>query len=107
MKQAAAWAMSPDRAHKAAIQLNPRYAALFEQVLEVINVMPPAAAMASVYVRTDNSVGVFKAPADTGLGSLISPTADISDEDQEDLNIPIDSKVVNAIGTFIGRGLLV
>lgn len=105
--QAAEGVMSSESAHKAAMQLSPRYATLFKQALKVINVMPPSPAMAGVYVRTDNSVGVFKAPANTGLTSVVSPTVDISDEDQEDLNIPLDGKAVNAIRTFIGRGLLV
>ena len=31
----------------------------------------------------------------------------ISNDDQEDLNVPIEGKAVNAIRTFLGRGVLV
>jgi hypothetical protein len=69
--------------------------------------MPPSAAFAGVYARTDNTVGVFKAPANTGIASVLSPTVAISHDDQEDLNVPLDGKAVNAIRTFPGRGTLI
>jgi phage tail sheath protein FI len=100
-------AISAAEAHTIAMQLCPPYAVLFETALQLLNEMPPSPAIAGVYARTDASLGVFKAPANTGLVSVISPMVDISDEDQVDLNTPLDGKAVNAIRTFVGRGVLV
>jgi phage tail sheath protein FI len=73
-----------------------------------LNLMPPAAAMAGVYARTDGLVGVFKAPANTSIVGVASPAVALSDADQRDLNAPIIGGVaVNAIRSFVGRGVLV
>ena len=87
--------------------LSKDYSKLMEKVLQAINVMPPSAAIAGVYTRIDNTLGVFKAPANTGIASVLSPTVTISHKDQEDLNVPLDGKAVNAIRTFLGRGVLI
>jgi phage tail sheath protein FI len=63
--------------------------------------------MAGIYSMVDNSVGVFQSPANVGVGSVIKPAVNISSEQQEDLNIPIGGKAVNAIRSFPGKGVLV
>lgn len=93
--------------HSALTAASPAYKSLMTDLLTAMNLMPPAAAMAGVYARTDNEIGVFKAPANTGIVSVTSPAVSISHEDQEDLNVPLDGKAVNAIRTFTGRGVLV
>ncbi|MEO1020450.1 MAG: phage tail sheath C-terminal domain-containing protein [Pseudomonadota bacterium] len=95
------------RAHEALLAFSQAYKTVMSELLEAINVMPPAAAMAGVYVRTDNEIGVFKAPANTGIVSVVSPTVTISHDEQEDLNVPLDGKAINAIRTFAGRGVLI
>lgn len=95
------------RDHTALLTASPGYEALMERLCQKMNILPPGAGMAGVYTRTDTEIGVFKAPANTGLVSVISPTVAISDEEQEDLNVPLDGKAVNAIRSFPGRGLLV
>ncbi len=94
-------------AQNALMSLSPVYSMLMAELLEAINLMPPAVAMAGVYARTDGEAGVFRAPANTGIVSVISPSVTISSDDQEDLNVPLDGKAVNAIRSFIGRGVLV
>lgn len=93
--------------HNSLMTLSEHYRLVMAAMLEAINVMPPSAAMAGVYARTDNTVGVFKAPANTGIASALSPTVAISHDDQEDLNVPLDGKAVNAIRSFPGRGTLI
>lgn len=83
------------------------YKEVMGEILNEINVMPPSSAMAGVYTRTDNSEGVFKAPANTGIIGALAPTVNISRVEQEDLNVPLDGKAINAIRTFMGRGVLV
>lgn len=99
--------ITPEQAHQAALQLSPSYRGLMDEALRQINLLPSSAAMAGVYARTDSTIGVFKAPANTGVTSVVSPAVDIPHDEQEDLNVPLDGKAVNAIRTFLGRGVLV
>jgi phage tail sheath protein FI len=63
--------------------------------------------MAGIYTMVDNSRGVWKAPANVSLASVISPSVSISAEQQEDLNVTTAGKSINAIRSFIGEGVLV
>ena len=72
-----------------------------------LSILPPSAAMAGVYTRNDADRGVWNAPANVGLVSVIGPTLQISNTMQDDLNMPIDGLAINAIRDFVGRGTLV
>ncbi|MEM9836873.1 MAG: phage tail sheath C-terminal domain-containing protein, partial [Bacteroidota bacterium] len=67
----------------------------------------PSAAMAGIYSMIDNTIGVFQSPANVSVGSVIKPALSISSDQQEDLNMPITGKAVNAIRSFPGKGVLV
>ena len=69
--------------------------------------MPPASAMAGVYTMVDNTRGVWKAPANVSLNASVSPSVNITFADQEELNMPLNGKAVNAIRAFVGEGNLV
>lgn len=70
--------------------------------------LPPSAAMAGVYARVDRNRGVWKAPANVSLASVISPSVLITNEEQGLLNIdPTSGKSINCIRSFTGRGTLV
>ncbi len=69
--------------------------------------LPPSSAMAGIYARVDNAVGVWKAPANVTVQYVQQPTVRISNEDQEDMNVTSSGKSVNAIRTFTGKGTLV
>lgn len=71
-------------------------------------VLPPSAAVAGVYASVDRDRGVWKAPANVSLASVLAPTIKISNEEQEDLNVdPTAGKSINAIRSFSGKGTLV
>lgn len=72
-----------------------------------LGTLPPSGAMAGVYTRNDALRGVWNAPANVGLVSVIGPTVQISNKMQDDLNMPIGGLAVNAIRDFVGRGTLV
>ncbi|HVN06227.1 MAG TPA: phage tail sheath subtilisin-like domain-containing protein [Bryobacteraceae bacterium] len=67
--------------------------------------LPPSGFMAGIYARTDNSRGVFKAPAGTeaGVAGAIALATTVSDAEQDTLN-PIS---VNVIRTVPGSGFVV
>jgi len=70
--------------------------------------LPSSSAVAGVYASVDRDRGVWKAPANIGLSSIIGPTLKITAQDQENLNIdPTAGKSINAIRAFTGKGTLV
>ncbi|SHF92393.1 phage tail sheath family protein [Dysgonomonas macrotermitis] len=93
--------------HKVLSQLSPLYRNIMNEIRITLNRLPVSAAMAGIYTMVDNTKGVWKAPANTGISAAISPTVNISHEGQEDLNVPLSGKAVNAIRTFTGEGIKV
>jgi uncharacterized protein len=70
--------------------------------------LPPSAAVAGVYAAVDGSRGVWKAPANVSLNSVVDVTDVVTDQEQEGMNIDADTgKSVNAIRAFSGKGILV
>lgn len=93
--------------HNTLAAVSPLYVQVMEDMRQQLNLLPPSAGMAGIYARIDGAQGVFKAPANTTLNSVVSPAVTIADIDQEDLNMPLDGKAINAIRTFPSRGVLV
>lgn len=87
--------------------ISPLYQTIMKEVKHQQNILPPAAAMAGIYTMVDNSRGVWKAPANVSLNAVVSPTVNISDDEQEDLNVTTQGKSINAIRPFVGEGTLV
>ena len=100
-------APSPVQIHRSLLAVSPLYQKVMGNIKQRLNVLPTSGGMAGVYTRVDNTIGVFKAPANTGMNSVVSPCVDITSEEQEDLNAPLDGKAVNAIRSFPGRGVLI
>ena len=70
--------------------------------------LPPGGAVAGIYASVDNDRGVWKAPANVSVTSVIGPSVKINNDQQEGLNIdPTGGKSINAIRAFSGKGTLV
>lgn len=85
---------------------------LYSKILTTLDTlrvtMPPSAAVAGVYAQVDRDRGVWKAPANVSLASVIAPTEKVTNEEQENLNVdPTAGKSINAIRSFTGKGTLV
>jgi len=85
---------------------------LYEKAKQILNdvplTMPPSPAIAGVYARVDSDRGVWKAPANVGIASIIGPAIKVTDAHQNYMNIdPSSGKSVNAIRTITGRGTVV
>jgi len=91
--------------HNALLQNLPGYQYIVNKVKEKLNLLPPSAAMAGLYTMVDNTRGVWKAPANVSVNYVNSPTENIDNATQEDLNMPMNGKAVNAIRTFPGEGI--
>ncbi|MFM2483678.1 phage tail sheath family protein [Celerinatantimonas yamalensis] len=96
-----------EQLNKILVSISPIYQTILADIKFQQNILPPAAAMAGVYTMVDNSRGVWKAPANVSLNAVVSPTVNISDDEQEDLNVTTQGKSINAIRPFIGEGTLV
>ncbi|MCB0575933.1 MAG: phage tail sheath family protein [Saprospiraceae bacterium] len=90
---------------------NPLRKGLYEVVKQQIKskaplvLLPPSAAMAGIYVKTDNARGVWKAPANVGINDIKRPGKFINDTVAEDLNInPLNGRSICAIRTIPGLG---
>ncbi len=70
--------------------------------------IPPSGAIAGAYAATDNERGVWVAPANRSLSGVIGPVVNITNHDQEGLNVDATAgKSINAIRSFTGRGTLI
>ncbi len=87
--------------------VSPRLNAVLSEIIEKLNLMPASSGMAGIYAMVDSSINVAKAPANLSLGSVISPSVQITNTTQEELNMPLNGKAINAIRAFQGKGVLV
>ncbi len=72
-----------------------------------LNRLPASPAMVGVMTTTDSTRGVWNAPANIALNAVFEPTLKINNDDQADLNKPIDGKAINVVREFVGRGAVV
>jgi len=81
---------------------------LLTKAAQELMILPPSGGIAGVYASVDNNRGVWKAPANASLNSVLAPFTIINVLDQEGLNIdPNAGKSINAIRQFNGKGTLV
>lgn len=93
--------------HQTLLAKLPMYKAILAEVRNDMNVLPPSGGMAGVISMIDGQVGVFQSPANVSMGSVVSPCVNLTSKDQEDLNLPLNGKAINAIRSFPGKGVLV
>lgn len=71
-------------------------------------VVPPCGAIAGVYAAIDRTRGVWKAPANVALNTVIEPMVNVDNNMQDDLNVDVkEGKSINVIRSFPGKGILV
>ena len=84
------------------------YNSIAKQLQSQRVVLPPSAAIAGIYARTDRERGVWKAPANAGVAAVIEPMIKITADDQSALNVDANTgKSINALRAFAGKGTLV
>lgn len=93
--------------HNLLYQNSAEYRDVLARIREQLNLLPPSAAMAGIYTLVDNNRGVWKAPANVSVSQVISLSRDITHAQQEDLNVHLTGKSINAIRYFTGDGIKV
>ncbi|HET6991455.1 MAG TPA: phage tail sheath C-terminal domain-containing protein, partial [Bacteroidia bacterium] len=86
----------------------PVYQNLVKSIQDASTEMPPSGAVAGIYAAVDRDRGVWKAPANVSLASVIGPNTVFTTSELETLNIDVNAgKSINAIRSFTGKGTLI
>lgn len=85
---------------------------IYKNIIDYVNkdltLLPPSGAVAGIYAYVDSTRGVWKAPANVSLSNVLAPSLELTDKNQENLNIDANSgKSVNVIRYFTGKGNLI
>ncbi|WP_372772011.1 phage tail sheath family protein [Mangrovibacterium sp.] len=84
------------------------YRTILAEIAKKRVVLSPCGSVAGIYARVDRDRGVWKAPANVGVRSVVGPVTKITHEQQESLNVDASTgKSINAIRVFTGKGTLV
>ncbi|MFC5625429.1 phage tail sheath family protein [Algoriphagus winogradskyi] len=84
------------------------YRGILAEIKKQYITLPPSGAVAGIYARVDRQRGVWKAPANVDVRTVIGPSRKVSHDQQAALNVDATSgKSINAIRTFTGKGTLV
>jgi hypothetical protein len=84
------------------------YRSIIAEINKLFVPLSPCGSVAGIYARVDRERGVWKAPANVGVKSIVGPSIKITHEEQESLNVDASTgKSINAIRVFTGKGTLV
>lgn len=83
------------------------YSEILAEYQAQAQIITPSAAIAGIYASTDRNKGVWQAPANISISSVSNVTEQLSDAEQEEMNIDSTGKSINAIRNFTGKGILV
>ncbi|WP_298712200.1 phage tail sheath C-terminal domain-containing protein [Chitinophaga sp.] len=96
-----------DNAETLLFSKHPFFKGVVDRVKFEMSLLPPSGAVAGVYASTDRTRGVWKAPANMSLRSVVAPAVKLNDQEQSGLNVDENGKSINAIRAFTGKGILV
>lgn len=101
-------ATTEKEADKGLAQLFPVYKNIIEGIQNTATIVPPSGAVAGIYALTDRTRGVWKAPANVSVLSIIGPDRTFKASELDALNVDTTAgKSINAIRSFTGKGTLV
>ncbi len=84
---------------------------VFQQIEQLIaanmNVLPPSAPLAGIWTTSDNLNGVWNAPANLALASVVAPLYNMTDAQQGGFNVPTNGEAINIVRAQPSRGNVV
>ncbi len=99
---------TPEQYHQLLLGASPVYNDIVHIIQSKMNALPPSGAIAGIYASTDNTRGVWNAPANISPVGVNTVTINLNDSDQAGLNVDsVSGKSINAIRFFSGKGVLV
>lgn len=82
------------------------YCEIMEGVARAAATLPASGGVAGVFARVDAERGVWKAPANVALASVVDLPIHLTSAQQAGLNVdPVGGKSINALRSFSGRGI--
>jgi hypothetical protein len=100
----AQWRSDLDKALNGAL---PAMLQIKSQVAAALNISPASGIMAGVWTRSDALNGVWNAPANMSLASVVSPLFAMNDDQQAGFNLPLNGQAINVLRAQPGRGTVV
>jgi phage tail sheath protein FI len=86
----------------------PLYQTILTGIQNTSTTVPPSGAVAGVYAFVDRTRGVWKAPANVSVNSIVGPKDTFTASELDALNVDANSgKSINAIRPFTGKGTMV
>jgi uncharacterized protein len=85
----------------------PALKAAYQVMASQLNVLPPTPAIAGILTHNDSARGIWTAPTNMELNSVVAPTVKVSIGAEENLAVSYDGKAINLIKSFPGRGTVV
>lgn len=80
------------------------YLSLIQQFKVTI---PPTGAVSGAMIYSENTRGIWKAPANISLNGVLQPAFNITDREKDSLNLDASGKSINCIRTFAGKGVVI
>jgi phage tail sheath protein FI len=100
--------LSPIQINNALINVSPDYKLMVKAALNEVNTLPASSGMAGVMATIDNTEGVWKAPANTSMVGVAKIPFELTDEEQNYLNVDaVSGKSINALRLFNGVGVMI
>ena len=85
----------------------PIYVEIDHLIADYLNVQPPSGALAGVWCGTDVASGVWNAPANVALASVVAPICLVNDADQAAFNLPVNGMAIDIVRQLVNRGPVV
>ncbi|WP_315833149.1 phage tail sheath family protein [Bradyrhizobium prioriisuperbiae] len=85
----------------------PLYQQMSNVLAYIMCMLPPSGTMAGIFTANDATRGVWNAPANVVLNSVVQPSVKLNGAQQGPLNVPINGKAIDVIRDFVGRGPVV
>jgi phage tail sheath protein FI len=95
------------QAEKVLFESHPVFQQINTRLQAELRLLPPSGAVAGAYAMVDRERGVWKAPANVSISSVIGPAFRVNEAEQGDLNVHASGKSINAIRAFAGKGTLI
>jgi uncharacterized protein len=94
--------------HEGLLGAFPLYKSILAGIQNTATTVPPSGAVAGIYAFVDRTMGVWKAPANVSIRSIIGPKDTFTATELANLNVdPNSGKSINAIRFFTDKGTLV
>jgi phage tail sheath protein FI len=85
----------------------PIYKQMKQLIAVDLNVQAPSGAMAGVWTKNDAQSGVWNAPANMALASVVGALCPVNDTDQAGFSVPTNGQSINILRDQSGRGTVV